>query len=377
MQSAFYTLRRIMIGTVIMLALMGVLATCGSEDKKDNKQEPSATPVPAATSTPTATRTPAAPTFTPGPGTVYPTVKASATVEPTLTPWPTATITATFTADEALLADAIAYAQTDMVARINILPDQIEVVDPELVVAEDLVCPIPAAEDITVSMLYMRYENLIYPYQYYTNGTLVVEACETTLTDASILVASTPDVRVNVLQGIRADLQARGVDSEAGQYNVVEMTWTDEALGCPGQDVPPAEIPGYVITYTLNNVTYEYHTDDTGSRIVVCPPPQGFETADAFIETLVQTYPEYVSATEDTMQLRGLDVEGRVITVTDRLIPIGVFEFASPDEARQAAKYITDSQAEARFVIGSVLAVMTDESTEIYALLSAYGQAVR
>jgi hypothetical protein len=259
----------------------------------------------------------------------------------------------------------------------------VSVLDPDtaLLLTEPLLCPEVTAENATAYYLYLQYERFIYPYQFYMATSsledLVVEACEDTLVDQEVLYVPTPEARTPVVAAVQADLRAKGIDPEPGAYEITEMIWNDTALGCSlpsGEEPEPDLIDGYLITYTLDSTSYEYHTDETGERVELCEPPVGYASEEAFIFTLEQDEQD-IQRTDETAQYMGLNEEGQIILLASERV--GVLDFDTTQEARQAADQINDERVSHIFVSGYVLIVQEDPSPEVYGLLSMYAENVR
>lgn len=344
----------ILLGIVLLAAVL--LAACGDEE-----QEPTSTPLPAVTPLLTAEVVDLA--------TDAPDVQNTPSLEETSNIYQRASEIAT----------------EDLGIRLNISAAEVTVLDPEtsLLLADPLLCPEITAENMTPYYLYLQYERLIYPYQFYMPTSnldeLIVEACEDTLVDQEVLYVPTTAANNPALIAVQEDLRAQGIDPEPGDYDIVEMIWNDVALGCtpaPGEEPEADLIDGYLIRYTLDGQAYEYHTDKTGNQIELCEPPIGYASEEAFIFTLEQEGME-VQRTNETAQYTGLDAEGQIILVTGDASPVGVFDFDTIDEARQAADQINDERVSHIFVSGYVLIVQEEPNPEVYGILSAYAENVR
>lgn len=338
---------------VIVLGLL-LLAACGEDE-----QEPTSTPLPAAT--PLVTE------------------EALATEEPA------AQSTPSLDQSSNIFQRASEIAVNDLGIRLNINASWVTVLDPEtsLLLADPLLCPEVTAENTTPYYMYLQYERFIYPYQFYmpTNSLddLVVEACEDTLVDEDVLFVPTTESRPAVITAVQADLRAKGIDPEPGEYEIVEMIWNDTALGCalpPGEEAEADLIDGYLISYTLDGTTYEYHTDETGERLELCEPPVGYASMEAFIFTLEQSN-ILIERADETAQYVGLTEEGQLILVGSEGLRVGVLDFETIEEARQAADQINDERVSHIFVSGYVLLVQEEASSEVYGILSSFAENVR
>jgi hypothetical protein len=82
--------------------------------------------------------------------------------------------------------------------------------------------------------------------------------------------------------------------------SIEEVEWRDGSLGCPepGMVYIQAIIPGYRILLEANGETYEVHTDEAGSTVVICDlPAEEFNGADVAFKTLlaylIRTHPGF------------------------------------------------------------------------------------
>jgi hypothetical protein len=336
-----------------LLALALLLAACGGDDEA----EP-------ATNTPPPTVTPV----------------------PTSTPRPLPTNTPVQVAAGDIFDEAASAAQVDLAAWLGVSLTQIEIMDPDtaLFLEEPELCPDVEPEDTESFYLYLRNEQNIYPYQYYTpsgaDEDLVVERCGDILVDEEVLFIPTPDTRKTVIELVQADLRAQGINTDTGQYVVREMTWSNTALDCrlpEDQEPTPAVIEGYLIEYTLDGVSYEYHTDTTGEHIAYCAPPQGYASIDAFMIALKRDEMSEFEETDEVARYDGLDAEGVIVVLTMNEYRVGLFEFETPQAARVAAQQINDDRVSHIFVSGYVLAVQEENSQEVYSILLTYAEEVR
>lgn len=318
--------------------------------------------------------------WTPGPGEGPGPVNLTqaAQIDPTDTPFvPPA---------EPVFQDAVELARADLSIRLNVVPDRLKALESDSALFRDkpVECPALADEFQDVYYVYLQYERFIYPYQAYQSeetGT-VVEACADVQVDQAVLYVPTPDVRATLLDIIRADLTARGVDAARGQFQTVRpVTWTDTALGCRvGLDeaVTSTIIEGYLIVYVVSGVSYEYHTDATGEQVHYCEPPAGYETVAAFMEALqVDEYLEMVIIEGETAIYNGLNVKGTLIELGDYASLVGVFEFDTNTAARGAAQRIDDAGVSHIFVSGNVLVVQEENDPIVYGILLNFAEEVR
>lgn len=318
------------------------------------------------------------------------TPEAGETFEP-LHPSPVATVvtvTPYLLPSEPLFQEASSRAQVELATRLNLSIAEITVLEPDtaLLLPMPLQCPDLPEEGVNPFYLYVEHDRFLYPYQFYTpanGGELVVEPCEDVLEDQDVLYVPTPDARLDLVEKVKTDLQARGIDAEHGTFaNIVPATWPDEALGCrvtPDDPTPiPAHIEGYRLTYVLDGVTYEYHTDATGDRVQFCAPPPGNTSAEEFIDRLRAIENLEVTVVEDDpARYAGLDAEGVRLELTDNAYRIGVFQFDTPQAARDAAQKIDDVDVSHIFVSGPVLIVQEENSLPVYSTLLSYAEEVR
>ena len=288
---------------------------------------------------------------------------------------------------ETLFQDATALARADLAAYLETSLDEITILEPDtpLLLADPLSCPEIADESVTPYTVYVQRGRFIYPYQVYEpspGAEPVVERCDDVLVDEEVLYVPTPDVRTAVLDAVRFDLEARGIDTAGGALRTFQaITWTDEALGCPPgpQATPvPALIDGYLVVYAVGSLTYEYHTDATGARIAFCARGGGYESAEAFISALEADENLDVTRLEDEVATYdGLSAQGVLIELTTRGYRVGVFAFGSADEARAAAALIDDLDVSRIFAAGKVLIVQEENSPQVYSVLLQHAEEVR
>jgi hypothetical protein len=260
----------------------------------------------------------------------------------------------------------------------------VSVLDPDtaLMLTDPLMCPEVTTENATAYYLYLQYERLIYPYQFYMTTSslddLMVEACEGTLVDRDVLYVPTAEGGTPAVAAVQNDLRAKGIDPEPGDYEITDIIWNDTALGCPvlsGEEEPASDlIDGYLIKYTLDGTTYEYHTDETGATIELCEAPVGYASEEAFIFTLEQEQLD-VQRTNETASYTGLNTEGQIILLS--MGRVGVIDFKTTQEARQAADQLNDERAAHIFVSGYVLIVQEEPDSEVYGILSMHAENVR
>lgn len=288
---------------------------------------------------------------------------------------------------ETLFQDATALARADLAAYLETSLDEITILEPDtpLLLADPLSCPEVADESVTPYTVYVQRGRFIYPYQVYEpspGAEPVVERCDDVLVDEEVLYVPTPDVRTAVLDAVRFDLEARGIDTAGGALRTFQaITWTDEALGCPPgpQATPvPALIDGYLVVYAVGSLSYEYHTDATGARIAFCARGGGYESAEAFISALEADENLDVTRVEDeVVTYDGLSAQGVLIELTTRGYRVGVFAFGSADEARAAAALIDDLDVSRIFAAGKVLIVQEENSPQVYSVLLQHAEEVR
>lgn len=349
------------VSLVIALTLGVLLAACGGKEKSRPAQE-----------------TPAALQAT-SEGTLEPTSPSGA--GPDLSSAPLAL------PPDALFQEASDQARADLAARLDVSLTQITVVAPEtaLLLNTPLTCPEVADPNVILYTVYVQHGRSIYPYQFYApsdGGEAVVEPCDDVLVDTEVLYVPTPDARASVLDRVKADLTARGIDLQRGRFQTVQaMTWTDQALGCrvaPGQEPAPAVIDGYLVIYVLDDTPYEYHTDTTGDRVILCEQAAGYGSVEEFIASL-QAIPdlEVEVIRDEAARYDGLDAEGTLVALTIKGSRVGLFGFTTPEEARAAAKQIDDLDVSHIYVAGEVLIVQEENNPQVYSTLLKYAEEVR
>ncbi|MGQ9850265.1 MAG: hypothetical protein ACUVSU_09470 [Aggregatilineaceae bacterium] len=347
------------VGLTAIALVTSVLAACGGEKKE--------TPQP----TPTATQE------------VSQAVEAEAEGEQPPAPLPTPLSLP----PEALFTDASGLARVDLAAYLDVSVESITVLDPDtaLLLADPLACPDLEGEDVVPYVIYLQHGRFIYPYQVYEvagGREPVVERCDDVLVDEEVLYVPTPDMRSAVLDAVRFDLEKRGVDLNAGRFSTVRaMTWTDETLGCPpqaGATPAPALMDGYLIVFTAGGLSYEYHTDTTGDRVLLCEPRGGVDSVEALIAALeAQENLDVVRVEDEVARYNGLNAEGVLLELTTRGYRVGVFSFGSATDARTAAALIDDPGVSRIFVSGRLLIVQEENSPQVYSLLQSLAEEVR
>jgi hypothetical protein len=339
---------RFAVALIVALGLGVLLAACGGKEKSQPSQE-----------------TPFAAQETP-----------EESLEPTLPPVanPELTNTPYLLPSEPLFEDAGSQAQADLASRLDVSITQIEVLSPDtaLLLNTPLTCPDVANPDVNLYYVYVQNGRSIYPYQFYDpldGGEAVVERCDDVLVDEEVLYVPTPDARAAVLDQVKADLAAHGIDPQLGKIQTVQaMTWTDQALGCrvaPDQERTPAVIQGYLVIFVLDGTSYEYHTDTAGDRVTLCEQPAGYASVDEFIAAL-QAIPDldFELIQDETARYDGLDAEGTLVALTIGGYRVGLFGFKTPEEARAAAKQIDDVDVSHILVAGQVLIVQEENSPQ-------------
>lgn len=365
------TWRRLLIALTVLLALTLLLAACGGDDddEKDDGVTPEATATPEDIALPDETPTP------------LPTVLPPPTTTPYLPP------------DEPVFEAAGQQAIVDLAAHNDVSIDELEVLEPdaELYLDRPLECPEPP-DDVDVYYVYVQHERFIYAYQVIPpaveGDAPTVQRCEDQLYDDEVLYIPDAEPTADPVEAVRADLLAQDIAPEmveAAEIVITDMVWSNNALDCPedaGIDEPVAgEIAGYLIMVTMNGVTYEYHTDETGAMIVYCAPPPGFDTVDELIARLVleQEHMEVdpFPAEEEVAIYAGLPVEGTLVEFTLQGYRVGFFGFDTPEIALEAAHMIDDPVVSHIFVSGRVLVVMEENSLQVIGMLQDYAVEVR
>ncbi len=342
---------------VIALALM--LASCGGEDK----EEPSVPPTAILTAEPVVEAEP----------------EGEEPAAPAVTPQPVP--------PQALFTDASGLAQVDLAAYLDVSVTDVTVLEPDtaLLLSEPLACPDLEGENVVPYVIYLQHGRFIYPYQVYEvsgGQEPVVERCDDVLVDEEVLYVPTPDARAAVLDAVRFDLEKRGVDPNTGRFSTVRpMAWTDEALGCPpGADATPvpALIEGYLIVYTVGGLNYEYHSDATGNRVILCEQVGRVDSVEALIAALQeQENLDVVRVEDEVARYEGLNAEGVLLELTTRGYRVGVFTFGSASDARTAAALVNDLDVSRIFVSGRLLIVQEENSPQVYSALLRLAEEVR
>lgn len=270
--------------------------------------------------------------------------------------------------------------------------EEVTVLEPEavLILGEPQECPDLPEDATDVYYLYAQHAEKIYAYQVRPSSAedvgLLIERCEDVLIDPEVLYIPEQNPLAAPVDAVRADLEGRGVDPLAGAFSTVtEVLWTDEALGCPyGAGIlqpGAAAIEGYLIVYVLGGQRYEYHTDREGALVIYCAAPPGYESVERFVEALQTQFPDIeiapVPPEDGAAVYDGLDAEGLLLALTDDAYRIGVFGFATAEEARAAAQAITSGGVSHLFVAGNVLIVQEENSLLVYSLLGQIAEEVR
>lgn len=318
-----------------------------------------------------------------------PTETAAPTTGPTEPPPPTHT--PYVLPDQTVFDEAAETARADLAARLDVSITQITALerDTSLFLEQPLLCPEITDESITPQYLYLQHERLIYPYQFYAapdaepGDPLTVEACDDTLVDEDVLFVPTPDARADILDQVRADLTARGIDPAQGSVLTVRgMTWMDSALGCrvapeDQDEVIPQVTDGYLVVYEVGGVQYEYHTDKAGTQVRYCEQPIGYASIEAFIYTLNTKADADLVEMDETARYDGLDADGVMIGLTPGEYRVGLFDFETPQAVRDAAALVDDPDVSHIYVSGYVLIVQEENALAVNGILAQYAELVR
>jgi len=97
----------------------------------------------------------------------------------------------------------------------------------------------------------------------------------------------------------------------------------------------------------------------------------------AFIYSLRWDETREVEVPDETVTYNGLDATGEVVLLTEKQVPLGLFDFDTPEEARQAASLIDDERAAHIYVSGYVLIVQEENSPQVSSILLQYAERVR
>ncbi len=117
-----------------------------------------------------------------------------------------------------------------------------------------------------------------------TSAPVRTAAAEATLPAAETAASTTMPLPAGSVEAKAvADLSRRlNLGSGALQLTAKEaVEWPDGSLGCPvpGMMYTQAIVPGYKLTYSDGSKIYEVHTDESGSRVVLCENSQPTELA--------------------------------------------------------------------------------------------------
>ncbi len=347
-------IKRTFLLVLILVALL-VLVACGGEDEKPSA--PKASPQPQQTDSEIVTPAP------PGPGNTPMVLPSDATFQ-----------------------QAVDLAKPALAARLNISLTQITTLpaDTAIWLQSQLTCSELEDPGVNIYSLYLEYEQMIYPYQYYTpeGGEMTLNECEA-LVSSDARFTPTPDSRYSIVDTVKQDLSQRtglALDQLGDPTKVESWTWYDTALGCGTSPTEATSviIEGFLVVYDVQGTTYEYHTDSSGSRVEYCAPPQGAGSAEELIAAIAsaETSLEIVRS-EDPARYEGLDQDGIRVLFGPYEWAVGFFDFPSPDAARAAAAQITDPVVSFIFVSGNVLIVQEEFASRVYSLLAQRAVEVR
>ncbi|NDJ74704.1 MAG: hypothetical protein GYB65_00480 [Chloroflexi bacterium] len=246
--------------------------------------------------------------------------------------------------------------------------------------------------------LFMRMDRQVYAFQFYVSPEegigLVVDRCATPIDDIALPPSGTTPVQALIDQ-IKADLAAQGIDPEAGMFRVQTpnpIPLAGAQLGCRqplvgstpqlGAEEPAAAnqvVNGYVILYDLDGDVYEYRVAETGDPLVLCPDLPGYLQADDLVLVLRQERPDILfTQAEEPVTYDGLDRDGMLLLFRNREVHVGVFGYDSPAEAAAAAAAITDRGVYWVYVAEYIVIVQEENEARIQeVLLSAGAEIVR
>ena len=343
-----------------------LLAACGDDD--DNTPAPEETPATAITTD-----------TTPLPAT------QELDTAPTATDEPLPTVTPFLPAENTLFEEAASRAQVDLASLLDVSYTAIDVLEPDtqLYLEDPFLCPDVEDETSIVYYVYVQYAQFIYPYQFYElieENDLTVERCEDRLVDEEVIFNPAPDTRANTYERVREALIQRGIDPDQGEFTTIEeMTWRDDALGCPAPEVEASQavIPGYLVIFEHDGLREEYHTDQGGNQVVLCSPPVGYASADSFAFALETYDDEFEEVEDEVARYDGLDRDGKLVLLTMRGDRVGLFTYESPEAARAAVQMVQDDDVARIYVSGYVLIVQEDNNPETTAMLRQFAEEVR
>ncbi len=386
-------LRRALLVLVMLLAAALLLAACGGDDDDDgdsDSDQSAETPVVLDDSTLNEdVEDESDEGVLPAPVVETPAPPATQQMLPTLTPY--------LLPDEPVFQQAQEQASVALAAEMTLSLDDLDVLEPDTVLFLDvpLECPEVDDPDAEVNYVYVQHEQFIYAYQVVQppmiEGALappdpIIQRCDDVFVDEDVLVIATDSPKLQPVDAVLADLEARGIDPAAGAVvSVDEALWNDEALGCPrgaGIEEPvSAALEGYRVIFRVDAMLYEYHTDLTGEMVVYCPPPPEFASVQAFLDLLLTMQDdldvEIIPTEEEVATYIGLEAEGTLVEMTLSGDRIGVFGFSSSEDARTAAMQIEDPDVSRIFVSGPVLIVQEENNLMIYSTLSEHAEEVR
>lgn len=175
---------------------------------------------------------------------------------------------------------AVIAARADLASRLHITEDQISVRKVESVQWRDssLGCPKPGHGYLQVITpgfrIWLEAQGQTYEYHSDTKGT-IVECGE----GQSPAPTEAPPGGDNPMVTLAKNDLAKRLNISADDIKLVRsdaVTWTDACLGIHTQGVACADVmtPGYLILLSAQNVTYEYHTDQS-SRVLLCESGPG------------------------------------------------------------------------------------------------------
>lgn len=202
---------------------------------------------------------------------------------PASSPSPTETESPPAATEPAESGTVVAEVRQDLAERLNITPEEIEVISVEAVDWPDtsLGCPEPGMQYLQVvtpgSRIVLEAQGQ--QYTYHTGGGNLI-LCEQP--EASSGPAETPTIDINELPATAQDLVKQAKEDLSERLNiaadeiVVEsveaVEWRDSSLGCPKPGMQYLQVitPGYRIILSASGQEYDYRT--SLQDVVLCEP---------------------------------------------------------------------------------------------------------
>lgn len=130
-------------------------------------------------------------------------------------------------------------------------------------------------------------------------------------------------VRAAVTQDLASRLNVAPDEVRVVEFQAVE--WRDSSLGCPGPGRMYLQVitPGYRVVVEGPEAAYEYHTDRSGDRVVLCQQPSGERRQLGSTEAR-----EVAERARQTLASR-LDIDSSTISVVE-LVPLALLSEPVP-----------------------------------------------